>query len=115
VLLLVPGCRHSHHPTSTGKTPAEPDRARHAVSVSEKKAHSPGTRQADLCGCSFPPVLQCGTSASPSLGKQKLQALPAVYATGAIRLVLEVAGNEIVRLQQISFSLVVLLLERSTE
>lgn len=60
-------------------------------------------------------MLQSGASASPSLGKQKLWALLAVYATGAIRLVLEVAGNDVFRLQQITFSLVVLLLERSAE
>lgn len=103
--LLVPGHRHSLPPIRAGQTTPEPDRARCAGFLSEKKA--------DLCGCSFLPVLQSGASASPL--KQKQWALPAVYATGADRLALEVAGNDIFRLQQITFSLVVLLLERSAE
>lgn len=114
-VLLVPGRTHSRPPTRAGQAPTEPDGARRAGSVSEKKADLPDTRQADLCGCSSLPALQSGARASPSLGKQKLWALPAVYATGAVRLVLEVAGNDVFRLQQMTFSLVVLFLERSAE
>lgn len=63
----------------------------------------------------FPSVSGSGAGALPSLGKQKLGAWPSVGATAATGLVLEVAGKDICRLQQITFSLVVLLLERSTE
>lgn len=60
-------------------------------------------------------MLQSGASALPSLGKQKLWASPAVSATSAVRLALEVAGNDIFRLEQITSPLAVLLLERSAE
>lgn len=55
----------------------EPGTARHAGFISEKKADLPDTRQPDLCGCSFLPVLQWAT-ASPSLRKKQLWVLLAV-------------------------------------
>lgn len=106
-VLLVPGHRHSRPPIRAGQTAPEADRARRVGFISEKKAGS--------CGCSFLPVLQSGAGASLYLGKRKLWALPVLYATSADRLALEVAGNDTFRLQQITFSLVVLLLERSAE
>lgn len=70
----------------------------------ENKADSPDTRQADLCGCPFLPVLQRGASALPSLGKQKPWALLLVDAASAVRLVLEVPGNDIFKSDYIFIS-----------
>lgn len=78
----------------------------------QKKADSPDTRQADLCGCPFLPLLQSRASALPSLRKQKLWALLLVRAESAVGLVLEIPGNDIFKIDQITFSLVLPLLER---
>lgn len=78
----------------------------------QKKADSSDTRQADLCDSPFLPLLQSGASALPSLGKQKLWALLPMDAACAVRLVLEVLGNDIFKIHQITFSLVLPLLER---
>lgn len=63
----------------------------------------------------FPFVPKSGAGAFPSLGKQKLRAWLVVDATTAIGLILKVASNDIFRLQQLTFSLVMLLLERNAE
>lgn len=78
----------------------------------QKKADSPDTRQADLCDFPFLPLLQGGTSSLPSLGKQKLWALLLVDKASTVRLVLEVPGNNVLKIHQITFSLVLPLLER---
>lgn len=78
----------------------------------QKKADSPDTRQADLCDFPFLPLLQGGTSYLPSLGKQKLWALLLVDKASTVRLVLEVPGNNVLKIHQITFSLVLPLLER---
>lgn len=95
-------------PQSGLQNQAEPD----MQGPYEKKADWPDTRQADLRGCPFLPVLQSGARALPSLGKQKLWALLLVDAACAVRLVLEVPGNDVFKMHQITFSLALPLLGR---